>query len=256
MNILDLSYQILTGGEHELLVAENLIETARWLKEQGLVRCAQEKCGMRVQLNLEGIDAWMKNELNKCNVKWIPHTPRVYGIALKRTSQILLEQEQTLFMPPHKGLWIQTTEPPRTYGTKDIVVHFADIFCEKINLRQLVERIATNKDTEFALKWEKETLYLNEHLILTEQSTLQKGIMQILINQQNCGKYISFEEIADILQEQYHLEINDVHNQVYKPIHVLQTKVMKKVPQLAQHNGFIEICKSFCRLNPSVWVMD
>jgi hypothetical protein len=80
--------------------------------------------------------------------------------------------------------------------------------------------------------------------------------MQILIDRQNCGKYISFEEIADILQEQYHLEIDDVHNQVYKPIHVLQAKVMKKLPQLAQRNGFIEICKSFCRLNSSIWVMD
>jgi hypothetical protein len=257
MNILDLSYQILTGGEHELLVAENLIETARWLEEQGLVRCAQEECGMRVQLNMEGIDVWMKNELNKCNVGWIPHTPCVYGIALKRTSQILLEQEQTLFMPPHKGLWIRTTKPPRTYGNNDIVVHFADIFCEKINLRQLVERIAINKDVAFVLKWEKGELYLNEHVIVTARSNIRKAIMQILIERQkNNQEYIPFEEIADTLQERHDFVIDDIHSQIYKHINVLQQRGREKVPQLTQLGDFIEIHNCCCRLNPLIWATD
>jgi hypothetical protein len=258
MDMLDLSYQILTGGERKLLVAEDLIENARWLEKQRLVRCAQEECGMRVQLNLEGIDAWMMNALNKLGANWEAYEPCVYGIALLKTKpELVVRNGDALFMIPAKCFLVQTNEPPRTYGNNDIIVHFADIFCEKINLRQLVERIANNKGS-FALKWEKGALYLNEHLILTKQSTLQKDIIQILIKQQkeNKNEYISYEKIADILQKQYYLEVDDIHNQIYKPINLLQTKVRKKIPQFAQRNDFIELYKNSCRLSWSIWVVD
>jgi hypothetical protein len=141
---------------------------------------------------------------------------------------------------------------------QDATILFADIFCERINLRQLVERIANNNDVAFALKWESDGLYLNHTSILTEQSVFQKGIMQILIKRQqdNNNEHILFKEIANILQKQHGLEIDDIHNQIYRPINALQTKVMKKFPRLAQRNDFIEIYKNSCRLNASIWVED
>jgi hypothetical protein len=192
-------------------------------------------------------------------VEWKAYRQCVYGIALlDMEPEIVVRKEQTLVMVPHKCLWVQTGESPRTYGNKDIIVHFADIFCERLNLRQLVERIANNKNVAFALKWESDGLYLNQKLILSEQSVFQKGIIQILIKRQKESnhEYISFDELANILQEQYFLEIDDIHNQIYRPINALQAKVMKKIPRLAQRNDFIEICKNSCRLNALIWVED
>ncbi|MDR1652856.1 MAG: hypothetical protein LBS01_04290 [Prevotellaceae bacterium] len=253
---LDLSYQILMGEGRKLLADENLIETAQWLETQGLVCCIQEE-KVLIQLNLDGIDVWIQRELDKLCVKWIAYKPCVYGIELKnKLPQIVVEKEQTLFLPSYKSLWIQTGSRPRTYGGHDIIVLFADIFCAKLNFRQLIESVSKGQDTAFVLKWENDGLYLNEHQILTEQATVQKGIMQILIDQQSGGQCIPFEEIANILQQQYDLEINDIHNQIYRPINVLRTKVMEKVLPLAQRNDFIEICNSSCRLNALIWVED
>jgi Fe2+ or Zn2+ uptake regulation protein len=255
MDMLDLSYQILTGGERKLLVAEDLIKNAQWLEEQGLVRCAQEECGMRVQLNLEGIDAWMMSALNKLAAKLEAYEPCVYGIALLKTKpELVVRNGDALFMIPAKCFLVQTSESPRTYGNNDIVVHFADIFCEKINLRQLVERIANNRDIAFALKWEKGALYLNEHVIVTARASMRKAIMQILIKHQKTNQeYISFEKIADNLQEQHEFLIDDIHSQIYRHIHVLQQRVQEKVPQCG---AFIESRNNRCRLNPAILVMD
>jgi hypothetical protein len=254
-----LSYELLTGKCGQLLTDPTLIEAATLLEKENLVCCFKEDGGVRVQLNLEGIDAWIKGELSKLPVEWKAYKPCVYGIALlEMEPEIVVRKEKTLLMNPYTCFWVQTSEPPRTYGNQDIIVHFADIFCEKINFRKFVERIANNKNVAFALKWESDGLYLNHRLVLTEQSVFQKGIIQILIKQQKESnhEYISFDELANILQEQYFLEINDIHNQIYRPINALQTKVMKKIPQLVQRSDFIEICKNSCRLNASIWVDD
>jgi hypothetical protein len=68
MNKFDLSYKILIEEGHDLLVAENLIETAKCLENQELVHCTQEDGGIRTHFNLEGIDAWMRNRLNELHV--------------------------------------------------------------------------------------------------------------------------------------------------------------------------------------------
>jgi hypothetical protein len=246
------------GEGRELLVAENLIETVKWLETQELVHYTQEDSGIRVQLNLEGIDAWMKGALNKLNVKWTPYKPCFYGIVLLETKpELVVRNEHALLMIPSKCFCVQTSEPPRTYGNDDIVVHFADIFCEKINLRQLVERISSNKDTAFVLKLEKEAFYLNEHVIVTARSNMRKAIMQILIERKNNEQeYISFEGIADVLQENSEFVIDDIHNQIYKHVHILQKRGIEKVSQLAKHGGFIEMHNGCCRLNPLIWVAN
>ncbi|MDR1208332.1 MAG: hypothetical protein LBJ89_03195 [Holosporales bacterium] len=259
MNKFALSYELLTGKDRRLLTDSVLIEAAVLLEKENLVCCFKEDEGTRVQLNLEGIDAWIKNELSKLPVEWKAYKLCVYGIAiLEMEPEIIVRKEKTLLMSPSTCFWVQTNEPPRTYGNQDIIVHFADIFCKKINFRKFVERIANNKNVAFVLKWESNGLYLNQKLILTEQSVFQKGIIQILIKRQkeNNNEYILFEEIANILQEQYFLEIDDIHNQIYKPINLLQTKARKKVPQLAQRNDFIEIYKNSCRLSGSIWIAD
>ncbi|MDR1653136.1 MAG: hypothetical protein LBS01_05725 [Prevotellaceae bacterium] len=245
------------GEGRKLLADENLIETALWLETQGLVCCIQEDGGVCTQLELGGIDAWMMEALRKLSIPWIPYKPCVYGIALRnKLPQIVVEKEQTLLMPLYKCLWIQTGALPRTHGCNEIIVLFADIFCEKLNFRQLIERISKGQDTAFVLKWEKDGLYLNEHQILTSRSTLQKGIMQILMDMQSFGQYIPFEKIADLLQKRYSLEITDIHDQIYKPLNLLRTKVRGKIKKFSQLNDFIEICKSSCRLNASIWVED
>jgi hypothetical protein len=254
-----LSYDLLAGKDGQLLTDSTLIEVATLLENENLVCCMQENAGTSVQLNLEGIDAWIKSELSKLPVEWKAYKPCVYGIALlDMEPEIVVRKEKTLLMNPYTCFLVQTGEPPRTYGNQDIIVHFADIFCEKINFRKFVERIANNKNVAFTLKWESDGLYLNQQLILTEQSVFQKGIIQILIarRNKNSNEYTPFEEIADILQKQYGLEIDDIHNQIYKPINLLQTKVRKKVPQLAQRNDFIEIYKNSCRLSGSIWIAD
>jgi hypothetical protein len=114
--------------------------------------------GMRVQLNLKGIDAWVKSEFDRLCVKWRPYKPCIYGIALLNKTSRLIENGHTRFTTWYQCFWIQTSEPPKTYGKKDIVVHFADIFCQKIDLHQLVERIANEEDITFVLNGEKNRL--------------------------------------------------------------------------------------------------
>jgi hypothetical protein len=256
---LDLPYQILKGEGSGLLTDKDLIETAKWLETQGLVRCTQEKDGIAVQLNFEGIDAWIQGALNKLGVKWFVYKMCAYGITLRDESPIaFMKNEQTILALQYKCLWIQVNEHPRTHFSNDIVVHFADIFCEKLDFSQFVERIASDQDTKFVLKWEKDGLYLNQIQIVTDRSNIRKAIMQILIEYQKNkpSKYISFEGVANVLQERYSFVIDDLHSQIYKQINALQTTVMKKIPQLAQRNDFIEISRNSCRLNASIWAVD
>jgi hypothetical protein len=255
MDKLDLSYQILTGEERKLLVDENLIETARWLEKQGFVDCVQEDDGISIQFNLKGIDVWLRSKLN---IDWTAQEPCVYGIALpSKTSTRLIKNGKTQFAIVYESLWIQTAEFIRPPENNDVVVHFADIFCEKINLPQLVERVASNKDIAFVLKWEKGELFLNEQVIVTARASMRKAIMQILIeHQKNNLDYISFKKIADTLQKQHEFVIDDIHSQMYRHIHVLQQSVQETVPQFTQRGDFIEVRNNCCRLNPSIWVMD
>jgi hypothetical protein len=258
MNRIDLSYQILTGEESKLLVDENLIKTAQWLEKQGIVDCVQKDDGISIRFKLEGIDAWLRSKLSKINIDWTAQEPCVYGIALpSKTSTRLIKNGKTQFAIVYESLWIQTAEFVRSPEISDTVVHFADIFCEKINFRQLVERVASNKDIAFVLKWEKEELFLNEQVIVTARASMRKAIMQILIERQkNDQDYTSFEEIANILQEQYEFVIDDIHSQIYRHIRVLQQRVQENVPQFTQRGDFIEVRNNCCRLNPSIWVMD
>jgi hypothetical protein len=259
VNKQDLSYQILKGEGCGLLTDKDLIEVAKWLESQGLVRCAHEKEGVAVQLNFAGIDAWMRAMLDELHVDWKPIQPGIYGIAASNeVPKQFVEEGRSVFKFSYRSLWIKPFVANIPCLPQDTIVSFADIFCERLNLRQLVERISHNQNAAFVLKWEKDGLYLNKSIIVTTQSTLQKGIIQILIEHQklNRTEYISFEELANILQSQYNVEIDDIHNQIYKPIYILQTKVMKKIPRLAQRDDFIEMSKSACRLNASIWVMD
>jgi thiol-disulfide isomerase/thioredoxin len=258
MSQIELSYQILMGEGRKFLADENLINTSRWLEEQRIVCCLPEDAGIRVQLNLEGIDAWMRNKLNELHVDWKPIQPGIYGIALlNKAPAHLIENEQSVFQFHYKSLWIEPCSTLVPHLPQDATIFFADIFCEKINFRQLIERIANNNGIAFVLKWEKGELYLNEHIIVTARSNMRKTIMQILIERQKSNNYyISFEEIADILQEHDEFVIDDIHNQIYKHIHILQKRVMKKGPHIAKLGDFIEIHNRCCRLNPLIWVAD
>jgi hypothetical protein len=251
-----LSYQILKGEEHGLLIEKDLIETAIWLGSQGLVRCIQAGEGVAVQLSFEGIDAWMRARLDELQVDWRLIQPGVYGIAVSNEiPRHIIENGQSVFQFSYRSLWLEPFVANIPCLPQDTTISFADIFCERLNLRQLVERISHNQNAAFVLKWEKDGLYLNQIQIVTDRSNIRKTIMQILIEYQKNkpSEYISFEGIAEILQDQKNFIVNDLHSQVYRHLHTLQTRVAEKMPQIGY---FIEIRHNRCRLNPSIWATD
>jgi hypothetical protein len=257
MNKFDLSYQILTGKERELLADKNLIETARWLEEKGLVLCTHGNGCVQAQLNLEGIDAWMQNKLNELHVDWKLIQSGIYGIETpSKEPAHMIEDDQDVFFFCYKSLFIVPLYKGFTHQPKNVIIQFADIFCENVDMRRLIRTVATGKEVEFVLEWINGALYLNKQRILTKSSKRQKAIIQILIDEQNSSKYISFDEIAERIEHKDGLRTDDIHDQIYKPINILQSNVRTKFPKLTQGSNFIEIGKASCRLNASVWVKN
>jgi hypothetical protein len=159
--------------------------------------CASEDAGIQVQLNLEGIDAWMRNKFNELGVDWKILRPGIYGIAEQnRKTTHLVEDDQDVFLFHYKSLFITPLYSQFTQQPKNVIVQFSDIFCEKVDLPRLIRTVATGKDVEFVLEWKNETLYLNGQRILTRFPTRQKAIMQVLIEEQSSHKYVSWDEIA------------------------------------------------------------
>jgi hypothetical protein len=261
MNILDLSYQILTGGEHELLVAENLIENARWLEEQGLVRCMQEECGMRIQLNLKGIDAWMQNKLKEINVYWIPIQLGTYGVASKNKAPAqFVEDRRSAFNMNYSSLWIEPCDSLFLRLPRDTPVHFAEFFCGKKQLASVVQHIANQGKISLCLEMKETEILLAGAKFVHNSSVLRKNLIGILVEHQVKHQklmevpFLSFDDLAKQLYEKYEIYVESIKKQIYKTLHDLQIKALKQNPHIGLQ-GFIEIQKGTCRFHPHIFCM-
>jgi hypothetical protein len=253
-----LSHQILTCKEN-LLTDENLIETAILLEKQNLIFCLKENVGIRVKLNLNGIDEWMKNELCGLHADWKSIQPGVYGIAAaQKEPDQLVKNGQSIFLFHYQSLWIEPFEFSPPCQPQDTVVSFADIFCQKKPLANVVLHIANQGKISFYPEFKETGIFLNKIKIVRSNSVIQKNLLGILAEHQlqtqqhGAVPFLSFETLAEQLYEKCDIYVENMKRQIYKPLHDLQMKVAKK-NSLIELQELVEIKKGMCRLHPHIF---
>jgi hypothetical protein len=256
---LDLSYQILKGEGCGLLTDKDLIEAAKWLENQELVRCVQAGEGIAVQFDLVGIDAWIRAKLDELQVDWRLIQPGIYGIAASNeVPKQLVEEGRSVFQFSYRSLWIKSFATDIPCLPNDTVVLFADVFCQKKPIADVVQQIARRGQISFCLDFRKAGVFLDEIKIVSNKSVVRKSLILILAEHQasvpqgSCVPFLSFEELAERLYEKYGIYVESIKTQVYKPLHDLQMKAFKQNPKIGQQ-GLIEIKKGICRLQPYIF---
>jgi len=227
----------------------------------GFLTCTKTDKGYRINYNVDKIHALAEQKLAALSIDWFAYGTCVFGIrSMVKDCIVIIEGNKALLRPPYEILRIQIPGIPNDAYAEDTVVSYADIHCKENFLDSVVQRLSRGQETLLKLHEKNEQILIDDHVILTTRSKLQKNLLKILSHQQKNSSivYTSFEKLAEQLEKKYGFVIDDLHNQIYKTLYDLQNTIVKKVPN-SDRNSVIEFGKSFndkghCRINPSVFV--